>query len=512
MMVGHTACTAKACPGGMTSSCSVPPGLQSSDDHTRNPPEVTRNDVAEAPTSWMQGESPVLATAITKTTSPPAVGVGVSTDTVTSRSPVRHGWGSPDAAASPVSLGLASSVGEAEGVPLADAEDVAPDGEADVLGRAAGSASPPDGHSHASSATTPSTAAIRTIRRRQYTASGSGPTGFLMVSTGETVNPNGLPETDRTAHDPLPHISGRGFPDPHGVALSATVGAPDDISGTLAIWFQAHQRDLPWRRDPTPWGVMVSEFMLQQTPVQRVLPVWDQWLNRWPTPAALAVEPAAEAIRAWGRLGYPRRAMRLHAASVAITEQHAGAVPSSYEALVALPGVGDYTAAAIVSFAFGGRALVMDVNIRRFLARYFRGEATAPAHITAAEREMARALVPWNEPATWAAATMELGQTICTARDPACDRCPVAAGCAWLGAGKPGAEQRTTRPQKYEGTDRYVRGLIMARLREGPADMAELRALRPMDPIQLDRALDSLISDGLVDPSGADRFSLPGDE
>lgn len=256
---------------------------------------------------------------------------------------------------------------------------------------------------------------------------------------------------------------------------------------------------------------MVSEFMLQQTPVNRVLPVWQQWLERWPAPTDLAADSPAEAIRAWGRLGYPRRAMRLHAASVAITEQHGGTVPDAYEELVALPGVGDYTAAAIVSFAFGGRAVVMDVNIRRFLARYLSGEPAAPAHVTAAERALAASLVPDESPAVWAAATMELGQTVCTARDPACSRCPVSASCAWLAAGRPGVDQRTTRPQRYAGTDRYVRGLIMARLREGPATAPDLRALWPADPIQLNRALDSLVTDGLVDPSGENRFTLPGD-
>ena len=289
------------------------------------------------------------------------------------------------------------------------------------------------------------------------------------------------------------------------------MGEPLDTAGILATWFNTSRRELPWRTDPTPWGVMVSEFMLQQTPVKRVLPVWGQWLARWPTPPELAADSPAEAIRAWGRLGYPRRAMRLHAAATAITAEHGGHVPDTYEALVALPGVGDYTAAAIVSFAFGGRAVVMDVNIRRFLARYLNGQPAPPAHVTAAERTLAASLVPDAEPAVWAAATMELGQTICTARDPACDRCPVAAGCVWLAAGKPGSDQRTTRPQRYEGTDRYVRGLIMARLREGPANTQALRALWPSDPTQLDRALDSLVADGLVDPSSPARFTLPGD-
>lgn len=289
------------------------------------------------------------------------------------------------------------------------------------------------------------------------------------------------------------------------------MAAAPDLAEALSDWFVANARALPWRVEPTPWGVLISEFMLQQTPVNRVLPVWQQWLERWPAPADLAAEPAAEALRAWGRLGYPRRAMRLHAAAVTITEEHGGRVPDSYEALIALPGVGDYTAAAVISFAFGGRAVVMDVNIRRFLARYFQSQPSAPAHITAAERALAEALVPAVDPAKWAAATMELGQTICTAREPACDRCPVAAGCAWLAAGKPGADQRTTRPQRYEGTDRYVRGLIMARLRDGPATPADLRAVWPDHPEQLDRALDSLVCDGLVDPVAHDRFTLPGD-
>lgn len=296
------------------------------------------------------------------------------------------------------------------------------------------------------------------------------------------------------------------------MARSLTVAAAPDLAEALSDWFAVNARALPWRVEPTPWGVLVSEFMLQQTPVSRVLPVWQNWLERWPAPADLAAEPVAEALRAWGRLGYPRRAMRLHASAAAITEEHGGEVPNTYESLMALPGVGDYTAAAVISFAFGGRAVVMDVNIRRFLARFFYGQPSAPAHITAAERALAESLVPATEPALWAAATMELGQTICTARDPACDRCPVAAGCAWLAAGKPGAEQRTTRPQRFQGTDRYVRGLIMARLREGPATAAELQTLWHDDRVQLDRALDSLVTDGLVDPVTQDRFTLPGDE
>src|SRR5690606_22848475 len=142
-----------------------------------------------------------------------------------------------------------------------------------------------------------------------------------------------------------------------------------DLHARVLDWFRDHRRSLPWRDDPEPWRVMVSEFMLQQTPVSRVLPVFDVWMRRWPTPADLAAEPSGEAVRAWGRLGYPRRALRLHAAAVEISERHGGEVPDSYEELLALPGVGDYTAAAISSFAFGRRAVVLDTNVRRVFAR-----------------------------------------------------------------------------------------------------------------------------------------------
>src|SRR4051812_28257272 len=139
-----------------------------------------------------------------------------------------------------------------------------------------------------------------------------------------------------------------------------------DLHEPVLRWYDDHARDLPWRRpDASPGSVMVSEFMLQQTPVARVLPVHEQWLLRWPTPADLAAEPTGEAVRAWGGLGYARRALRLHAAATAIVERHGGAVPSAYDDLIALPGVGDYTAAAIASFAYGRRHVVLDTNVRR---------------------------------------------------------------------------------------------------------------------------------------------------
>jgi A/G-specific adenine glycosylase len=197
--------------------------------------------------------------------------------------------------------------------------------------------------------------------------------------------------------------------------------APDTraLHDAVLDWYDAHARDLPWRGDAaTPWSVMVSEFMLQQTPVARVVPVHAAWLERWPAPADLAADTTGEAVRMWGRLGYPRRALRLHAAAVAIVERHDGEVPRSYAELLALPGVGDYTASAVASFAFGQRHVVLDTNVRRVLVRAVSGrELPAPA-VTRAERDVATALLPDDEAtaATWAVATMELGALVCTAR------------------------------------------------------------------------------------------------
>lgn len=232
-------------------------------------------------------------------------------------------------------------------------------------------------------------------------------------------------------------------------------------------WFLDQARDLPWRRDEcTPWGVMVSEFMLQQTPVKRVLPVWEEWMRRWPAPADLAAEPTSEAVRAWGRLGYPRRAQRLHGAAVAIVEQHGGEVPADYDALLALPGVGSYTAAAISVFAFGLRATVIDTNIRRVHARAVSGKALPSRSLTAAETRLAEALMPADTPTSclWNAATMELGALVCTAKSPTCQLCPVEDLCAWVAAGKPEADY-TPKGQSWHGTDRQVRGAVMAVLR-----------------------------------------------
>jgi A/G-specific adenine glycosylase len=285
----------------------------------------------------------------------------------------------------------------------------------------------------------------------------------------------------------------------------------NEFSATLVAWYDGNARDLPWRgADVTPWGVLVSEVMLQQTPAARVASSWEQWMGRWPTPAALAADSPGEAVRAWGRLGYPRRALRLHDSATAMVERHAGEVPSSYDELLALPGIGSYTAAAVAAFGFGQRHAVLDTNVRRVHARVLHGHAdAATSSPTVAERAEALALVPDHDPARHSIAVMELGAVVCTARAPRCAACPLAASCAWHQAGRPaGATAR--RPQTYAGTDRQVRGRLLAVLQEatGEVDQATLDAVWD-DDVQRGRALAGLISDGLVQVVADARYRLP---
>ncbi|MFV0429330.1 MAG: A/G-specific adenine glycosylase [Arachnia sp.] len=272
----------------------------------------------------------------------------------------------------------------------------------------------------------------------------------------------------------------------------------------LARWFADNGRPLPWR-SPTvgPWGVLVSEVMLQQTPVTRVIGVWLAWLDRWPTPAALAAAPRADVIRAWGRLGYPRRAIRLHETAVAIQHSHGGQVPSDEAALLRLPGIGSYTAAAVMAFGFGKRSLVLDVNVRRVLARWVDGNPRQDRHESVAERRRAAHLVPRpdQEAAAWSAAIMELGALVCTAAQPACEDCPLQPDCAWLAAGRPEATGPAPRTQAWVGTDRQCRGTIMAAVRASQEPVA-LREIAWPDEIQLHRCAHSLSDDGLATTAG----------
>jgi A/G-specific adenine glycosylase len=280
-------------------------------------------------------------------------------------------------------------------------------------------------------------------------------------------------------------------------------------------WYDANARDLPWREpSATPWSVLVSEVMLQQTPVPRVLPAYAAWLARWPTPAALAAASAADAVRQWDRLGYPRRAVRLHATAGLLMTRHAGQVPSAIEDLRSLPGIGSYTAAAVASFAFGQRHAVLDTNVRRVLARLVRGEAQPGPSQSAAERALAESLLPPSGPeaARWSVAVMELGALVCTAARPRCPECPLAGRCEWLRNGCPPALAPRA-AQGYAGTDRQCRGRLLAVLRAAPGPVPP-GALETAwhDEGQQARCLAALIADGLVARCADGSFALPGDE
>jgi A/G-specific adenine glycosylase len=286
------------------------------------------------------------------------------------------------------------------------------------------------------------------------------------------------------------------------------------LAPAVAAWFRQHGRDLPWRRPGfTPWGTLVSEIMLQQTPVVRVVPRLEQWLDRWPTPADLAASPASEAVRAWERLGYPRRALALHAAATVITERHGGVVPEDVTDLLALPGVGDYTARAVAVFAYGHRHPVVDTNVRRVLARAVEGLAEPWAPSARRDLPLMEAQLPPEpeEARVVSAGVMELGALVCTARSPRCDDCPLLEQCAWVRAGRPAHVGPRLRTQaKFEGSDRQVRGLIMAELRASdvPLTAAEVDGVWADAP-QRDRALAGLIRDGLVTGSADEGWELP---
>lgn len=283
-------------------------------------------------------------------------------------------------------------------------------------------------------------------------------------------------------------------------------------SGELLAWYAREQRDLPWRREGvTAWQVLVSEFMLQQTPVARVEPIWRDWIARWPTPSATAAANSADVLRAWGKLGYPRRAKRLHECAIAITTEHGDEVPDDVDVLLTLPGIGSYTARAVACFAYDQRVPVVDTNVRRVVARAVHGRADSPASV----RDLAdvAALLP-NDPDAprFSVALMELGATVCTARSPRCGLCPLSV-CAWRSAGFPPATTPARRPQRYAGTDRQVRGKLLDVLRGNPTPVTrgQLDLAWLSDTAQRDRALDSLLVDGLVEQTPDGRFALAGE-
>ena len=274
-------------------------------------------------------------------------------------------------------------------------------------------------------------------------------------------------------------------------------------AGAVVGWFREHARDLPWRREGfSAWGTLVSELMLQQTQVARVVPILEEWLRRWPTPAALAAAPQSEVLRAWGRLGYPRRALALHACAAAITEQHDGEVPSDVPALLALPGVGDYTARAIAVFAHGERHPVVDTNVRRVIARAVEGVARPGAPNARRDLPAMAALLPpgGEEQRLFNAGMMEIGAVVCTSRTPRCGECPLATSCAWLAAGRPEHDGPPVRRQaRFEGSDRQARGRVMRELRASdvPVTDSQLSRVLPEEAVRV-RILAALERDGLA--------------
>lgn len=289
-----------------------------------------------------------------------------------------------------------------------------------------------------------------------------------------------------------------------------------ELMSPLSGWYRANARDLPWRRaefhdEFGAWGVLVSEFMLQQTPVTRVIPHLDAWLDRWPTPAAMASASTAEVVQQWANLGYPRRALWLHRAAVEITDRHGGVVPRDVDALLALSGIGDYTARAVAVFAYGDRHPVVDTNTRRVLARAVAGRSQ-PGPPSRRDLDLMAALLPdgLEEAAAFNAAAMELGATVCTSRAPRCELCPLAGGCAWLDAGRPDTGDERRRQATYEGSDRQARGAVLRLLRGASPSAVPLVTVLPdwPDARQRDRAIDSLIADGLAEADG-EALALP---
>jgi A/G-specific adenine glycosylase len=290
-----------------------------------------------------------------------------------------------------------------------------------------------------------------------------------------------------------------------------TVSARIDAA-ELLDWYGRAQRDLAWRRQGvTPWQILVSEFMLQQTPVARVEPIWRDWIERWPTPSATAAASAADVLRAWGKLGYPRRAKRLHECAKVIADRFSDAVPQEVETLLTLPGVGAYTARAVACFAYGKRVPVVDTNVRRVVARVVHG--VADSRPSQYDLHHVAALLPNDARAPrFSVAMMELGATVCTARAPRCGLCPLSV-CAWRSNGFPASAGVARRPQGYAGTDRQVRGRLLDVLRANtsPVTRAQLDVAWLTDTAQRDRALDSLLIDGLVEQTAGGLFALAGE-
>lgn len=277
-------------------------------------------------------------------------------------------------------------------------------------------------------------------------------------------------------------------------------------------WFKLNARPLPWREPGTSaWGILLSEVMSQQTPVARTAPIWEEWMDRWPTPVDVAAAPTSEVLKAWGTLGYPRRALRLKECAQAIVDEHGGVVPHDVDTLLGLPGIGDYTARAVACFAYEENVPVVDTNVRRVYTRAQRGRPFAQPR--KAELAEVAELLPRQDGPVFSAGLMELGALVCTATSPQCEQCPLASNCRWLADGKPEPtleELGKKKVQKFAGTDRQVRGKIMKALREAdePIEQSRIDVLWA-DAAQLSRALFSLLDDGLAVQDERGYFHLP---
>lgn len=269
----------------------------------------------------------------------------------------------------------------------------------------------------------------------------------------------------------------------------------EEVVSELLAWGGPRLRDLPWRRTRDPWGVLVSEVMAQQTQVARIIPRWEAFMERFPTPESLAEAPLADLLRLWQGLGYPRRARALHEAARRIRDS--GRFPSTVEQLMDLPGVGPYTARAVAAFAFDLDVGVLDTNVGRLLAR-LAGERLRPA----AAQSMADDLVPKGDAWIWNQVVMDFGATVCTARTPRCDGCPVSGQCAWAGSTEradpaQGSAGVSGKQARFEGSDRQARGRLLAALVDGPILAVAVAVVMDRDSVVADRLLADLVAEGL---------------
>jgi A/G-specific adenine glycosylase len=282
----------------------------------------------------------------------------------------------------------------------------------------------------------------------------------------------------------------------------------EPLQDSLLAWAATCGRDLPWRHTRDPWAVLVSEAMLQQTQVPRVVPKYLELMARFPTPAATAAAPVAEVVRAWAGLGYNRRAVGLHRAAVAVVERHGGVVPRSLAELLALPGVGPYTARAVLAFAFETDVGVVEVNTARVLSRAVVGRPLGPAEA----QTLADAMVPSGRGWAWNQAMVDLGAMICTRAAPSCDHCPVRPHCQWALAGQPLPDPAAPagRQSRFAGSDRQGRGRLVDALRHGPVTLTDVAAAAgwPEEPARAARTAAALVADGLAVQVG-DSLHLP---